>query len=201
MSVRAGCAPGASSWHSGPGSRADRSLISTPVTRSPRLRPPPPPRADGATGAEVPPPEKNFFQKYWYCESRRNAPVGALLDAMHRTDTHPACLFHCPACRHSPHPRPPRPSFRRSCRDGRCGRGQRRTEDSVSVRARWTIPASLRAVQRMYALVEDGSILQLLHSRVVDCARQEERACEQAVTPSIKQPQASPVVREQALWV
>ncbi|CAO1626385.1 unnamed protein product [Sympodiomycopsis kandeliae] len=32
----------------------------------PKLRVPPPPKADGTTGAEVPPPEKGFLQKYWY---------------------------------------------------------------------------------------------------------------------------------------
>lgn len=35
---------------------------------APRLRTPPRPRADGATGAEPPPKEKSFLEKYWYCE-------------------------------------------------------------------------------------------------------------------------------------
>lgn len=33
------------------------------------LRAAPRPRADGTVGAEVPPPEKNFLQKYWFCGS------------------------------------------------------------------------------------------------------------------------------------
>ncbi|PWN23778.1 hypothetical protein BCV69DRAFT_309650 [Microstroma glucosiphilum] len=42
------------------------SLGAPEVVEAPRLRTPPRPRADGATGAEPPPKEKSFLEKYWY---------------------------------------------------------------------------------------------------------------------------------------
>jgi hypothetical protein len=44
------------------------SLGAPEEVEAPRLRTPPRPRADGATGAEPPPKEKSFLEKYWYCE-------------------------------------------------------------------------------------------------------------------------------------
>lgn len=44
------------------------SLVAPEEVEAPRLRTPPRPRADGATGAEPPPKEKSFLEKYWYCE-------------------------------------------------------------------------------------------------------------------------------------